>query len=99
MNKKAYQLTLDEWEAMLDRGPVTFRDSFSLFPITITIARAAPDCYAWHEDMPNGNWIEVTAGTLLELFLLRAIGSDTHLGDTIIDADAVHVAALPEAIG
>jgi len=100
MSKLAHKLTLGEWEKLLDRGPVTFRDRrVTIFAITITITRVAPQCYAWHTDLPWGSWSEVTAETLLELFLLQAFGDNAHVGETVIDANADYIASLPEASG
>lgn len=96
--KQAYQYTLNEWEALLDRGPVYFlpdgqtvmRDEKAF------VTRQGEGCYIYHIDYGNGNWAEERGDTLLELFLLRAIGSSVLLTN-VVDAKPV-VLLLEEAL-
>lgn len=96
--RKAYQLTLNEWEEMLARGLVSFVRGRPLFGHSTIIIKHTANDYAWIELLPSGKiWKERHATTLLELFLLAAIDDEAVIGDTVIDADADHIAALPEA--
>lgn len=87
--KRAYKLTLDEWEEQLNRSPIVF--SRSQGDLVISKVNGV---YTYRQWYPGDNWLQTDGRTLLEMFLAVLLESGDTI-DNVVNADDRHVAMLP----
>ncbi len=88
MNKKPYLLRLDEWETLLDKGPVRLRMAF--FNI---IVEKRYGHYSYRRVVGSMD-VEIVGETLIEVFLHAHFESMQFADPLTVDADSTFVAML-----
>lgn len=100
--KRAIALTLEEWETLLDRHEQIIFRHIDGSKYTIIKRKDIPEYtnsrYVFIREYHTGGRMENICPTLLSLFLSMIFVYDETV-DFVIDADAEHIAMLPEGAG